>query len=60
MAAHTAFILIAVKFIIPLKLSLKKGRYINLGSGLADKPQPTLQYILTGQKERFGHVAFTS
>jgi hypothetical protein len=27
---HTAFILIIVKFITPLKLSLKKGRYINL------------------------------
>jgi hypothetical protein len=62
--ALAAFVVITVKSITPLKLLLKSGLYTNLGSGLADprygeKTQPTLQYILTGQKERFGHVSFT-
>jgi hypothetical protein len=35
-SADSAFVLITVKFIISLTLSLKRDRYINLGSVLAD------------------------
>jgi hypothetical protein len=64
LGTHTAFVLIIGKFVKPLKLSFKTGRYIKLDSGGpalpprhgVRSPRPTLQYILTGQRERFGHV----
>jgi hypothetical protein len=36
LGAHIAFLLTTVKFIAPLKLTLKRGPYINFGSGLGD------------------------
>jgi hypothetical protein len=36
LGAHTAFVVLAVKFITALKLSLKRGQYVNLSSRLAD------------------------
>jgi hypothetical protein len=45
--AHTPFVLITVKLVTPLKLSLKRGRYLNLGNGLAgEKPATDITIFL--------------